>query len=53
VTVHEGYESCVLYAWGDPISNGPAFKQDASNTAAEQERQAGMHHDAIHFFFLW
>ena len=40
----------MLYAWGDPISGGPAFKQDASNTAAEQEQQAGMHHDAIHFF---
>ena len=50
VVVPEGYETYVLYAWGDPISAGPAFKQDASNTAAEQEQQAGMHHDAIHFF---
>jgi hypothetical protein len=50
VRVPEGYEAYVLYAWGDPISNGPAFKQDASNTAAEQEQQAGMHHDAVHYF---
>ena len=50
VVVPEGYETYVLYAWGDPISTGPAFKQDASNTAAEQEQQAGMHHDAIHYF---
>jgi secreted PhoX family phosphatase len=50
VVVPEGYETYVLYAWGDPISAGPAFKQDASNTAAEQEQQAGMHHDAVHFF---
>jgi secreted PhoX family phosphatase len=52
VTVPPGYTSTVLYAWGDPISDGPAFKADASNTAAEQERQAGMHHDGIHFFPL-
>ena len=50
VVVPEGYESYVLYAWGDPISDGPAFHQDASNTAEDQERQAGMHHDAIHYF---
>ena len=50
VVVPEGYETYVLYAWGDPISDGPAFKQDASNSAAEQEQQAGMHHDAIHYF---
>jgi uncharacterized protein len=52
VSVPAGYTVDVLYAWGDPISDGPAFKPDASNTAAEQERQAGMHHDAIHFFPL-
>ena len=35
---------------GRTHSDGPAFKSDASNTAAEQMLQAGMHHDAIHFF---
>jgi secreted PhoX family phosphatase len=50
VTVPDGYEVQVLYAWGDPVSNGPAFRADASNTAAEQEQQAGMHHDAVHYF---
>ena len=30
----------------------PGFKPDASNSAAEQEKQAGMHHDGIHFFPL-
>ena len=50
VVVPEGYEAYVLYAWGDPVSAGPAFRQDASNTAAEQEQQAGMHHDALHYF---
>ena len=52
VAVPPGYTSEVLYAWGDPISDGPAFAPDASNTAADQERQAGMHHDGIHYFPL-
>jgi hypothetical protein len=52
VVVPAGYTAKVLYAWGDPISAGPAFKQDASNTAWEQEHQAGMHHDGMHFFPL-
>jgi uncharacterized protein len=50
VTVPEGYTARLLYAWGDPISNGPAFKPDASNSADEQAQQAGMHHDGMHFF---
>jgi uncharacterized protein len=52
VRVPDGYTVDVLYAWGDPISDGPTFKPDASNTAAEQARQAGMHHDGIHYFPL-
>lgn len=52
VTVPPGYVVDVLYAWGDPISDGPVFKPDASNSAAEQEQQAGMHHDGLHFFPL-
>ncbi len=47
-----GYAVDVLYAWGDPISAGPAFKPDASNTVEDQMMQAGMHHDGIHFFPL-
>jgi len=52
VVVPAGYSAEVLYSWGDPISDGPAFRTDAGNTAADQERQAGMHHDGIHFFPL-
>jgi uncharacterized protein len=52
VTVPSGYASEVLYAWGDPVSDGPPFKPDASDTVADQERQAGMHHDGIHYFPL-
>jgi secreted PhoX family phosphatase len=50
VVVPPGYVAEVLYAWGDPIGDGPAFKPDASNTITDQERQAGMHHDGIHYF---
>src|ERR671911_707133 len=39
----------VLIPWGTPIrSSGPAWRKDASNTAAEQARQIGMHHDGMH-----
>ncbi|MFP5344935.1 MAG: PhoX family protein, partial [Gammaproteobacteria bacterium] len=50
VRVPAGYSVKVLYAWGDPVSVGPAFLQDASNSAADQAVQAGMHHDGMHFF---
>jgi hypothetical protein len=52
VVVPVGYTVEVLLAWGDPVSDGPPFRPDASHTAAEQEQQAGMHHDALHFFPL-
>ena len=55
ITVPEGYAAQVMAPWGDPIGiagNMPAFKSDASNTAAEQEAQIGMHHDGIHFYPL-
>jgi secreted PhoX family phosphatase len=52
VVVPGGYSAEVLYAWGDPVGNGPDFKNDASNTITDQERQAGMHHDGIHYFSL-
>ena len=50
VVVPKGYTADVLIAWGDPVSNGPAFKQDASNTADEQARQWGMHNDGVVYF---
>jgi secreted PhoX family phosphatase len=55
VTVPEGYRAQVLYRWGDPVGvvgQMPVFKGDASNTAAEQALQAGMHHDGMHYFPL-
>jgi secreted PhoX family phosphatase len=51
VVVPEGYVAEVLIPWGTPLSSrGPRWKKDASNTAAEQEQQVGMHHDGMHFF---
>lgn len=50
VTVSPGYTAEVLFAWGDPVSNGPAFVNDGTQGWQEQEQQAGMHHDGIAFF---
>ena len=53
ITVPEGYIAEVIAAWGEPVGLSgemPAFKEDGSNTAAEQAAQMGMHHDGIHFF---
>ena len=52
VIVPRGYRAEVLYAWGDPVSNGPAWDPNARNTAEEQALQAGMHHDGLHYFPL-
>ena len=52
VVVPEGYSAEVIYRWGDPISDGPAFKLNASNSASDQLKQAGMHHDALQYFPL-
>src|SRR5215510_9352998 len=50
VVVPAGYTARVLIAWGDPVSNGPAFNQDASNSAAEQALQWGTHNDGLVYF---
>ena len=52
ITVPEGYTATPLAPWGEPVGlagNMPAFKFDASNTAAEQAAQMGMHHDGLHY----
>jgi hypothetical protein len=50
VTVPPGYTATVLIAWGDPVSNGPAFRSDAGNSWQDQEQQWGMHNDGLVFF---
>ena len=56
VVVPEGYVATVLAPWGDPVgiagSGMPAFKADASNSAAEQAVQMGMHHDGLQYYAL-
>ena len=56
VQVPAGYSATPLAPWGEPVglwgtpaAAMPAFKFDASNTAAEQAVQMGMHHDGIHY----
>jgi hypothetical protein len=49
------YETAVLIRWGDPVGAAagmPQFRPDASNSAAEQALQSGMHHDGMHFYPL-
>ncbi|NJD25861.1 MAG: PhoX family phosphatase [Betaproteobacteria bacterium] len=50
VVLPTGYRSELLFAWGDPVSDGPRGRADASDSALDQGRQAGMHHDGMHFF---
>ena len=53
VSVPEGYTAQPFIPWGTPINpSGPAFKDDASNSAADQEKQLGMGHDGIRYFPL-
>ncbi|MGA0611378.1 PhoX family protein [Caldimonas sp. KR1-144] len=53
LSVPPGYTARALYRWGDAVGVAgamPEFKPDASNSAADQAVQAGMHHDGMHFF---
>lgn len=51
IVVPEGYRWSVVAAWGDPIDGaGKGISADAGDSAAEQERQFGMHHDGGAFF---
>ena len=55
LVVPDGYVAAALAAWGEPVGvpgQMPAWKADASNSAAEQAVQMGMHHDGIHYFPL-
>jgi secreted PhoX family phosphatase len=54
VVVPPGYTAQVLIPWGTPLfGNTPAFLEDASNSAADQEQQVGFNHDGLHYFPLF
>ena len=53
--VPEGYVAQAMAAWGEPVGIAgamPAWRDDASNSAADQAVQMGMHHDGVHFYPL-
>ncbi len=53
--VPEGYVAQVLAPWGEAVGIAgamPAWKEDASNSAAEQALQMGQHHDGMQFYPL-
>jgi secreted PhoX family phosphatase len=51
VVVPSGYVATAFLPWGEPINAAaPAWKADASNTAADQEQQIGDNHDGMTFF---
>ena len=55
VAVPEGYVATPFAPWGTPIGvagNMPEFRPDASNSAADQAVQMGMHHDGIHYYAI-
>jgi uncharacterized protein len=55
LVVPEGYVATAIAAWGEPIGVAgamPAWREDATSTAADQALQMGMHHDGIHFYPL-
>ncbi len=51
VRVPPGYNVQVLVSWGDPIMPGaPAWAEGATQDAAAQAMQFGMHNDGMHYF---
>lgn len=53
VIVPEGYTWELLVPWGTALfHNSPAFAEDASNSADDQELQVGFNHDGLHYFPL-
>jgi secreted PhoX family phosphatase len=55
LSVPAGYTAEVIAPWGDPVGIAgamPAWRPDASNSAADQALQLGMHHDGMAFFSL-
>lgn len=53
IAVAAGYTAQVLAPWGTPLNNNAAaWKNDGTNTSADQANAVGMHHDGMHYFPL-
>ncbi len=52
LTIPPEYTAEVLIPWGTPLFSGVEWRKDATNTAADQEKQVGFNHDGMHFFPL-
>ncbi|TBU96570.1 PhoX family protein [Stutzerimonas kirkiae] len=51
ISLPPGYRSRVLISWGQPLAeDGPAFRHDGGNSAAEQLQQFGDNNDGMSFF---
>jgi secreted PhoX family phosphatase len=51
IVVPTGYVASAFLPWGTPLTDtAPAFAADASNSAADQEKQVGDNHDGMAFF---
>lgn len=50
VTVPQGYVANVLIAWGDPLTNAPAWDVTQPMDEATQLRSYGAHTDGMHYF---
>ncbi len=51
VVVPAGYRWQVLIPWGTGLfADSAPFREDASNSAADQRGQVGFNHDGMHFF---
>ncbi len=55
LVVPDGYEALAFVPWGEPVGIAgqmPAWRMDASNSAADQALQMGMHHDGLHYYAI-
>jgi len=55
VRVPEGYVARAIAPWGEAVGiagSMPEWQPDASNSAADQAVQMGMHHDGLHYYPL-
>ncbi|MBS7456982.1 PhoX family protein [Coralloluteibacterium stylophorae] len=53
IVVPDGYRAEAAFAWGEPLrAPFPAYLDGGLNSAFDQRRQVGQHHDGVHYFPL-